>query len=122
VKTTQCEVRGTAYIWAVPKSEWKLQREVEENDGSMLGICPFQYEITDSDTNWRPTAVRVADFGIVGTVPPGIDLVLKAVETLRNKIVTIQAEADKEIAQVEEQIRNLALLEYKPSEDVVSEQ
>ena len=122
MKTVQCEVRSTAYIWAVPKNEYTLKREVEENDGSMLGVCPFQYEITDSETNWRSTAVRVADFGIVGTVPPGIDLVLKAVETLRDKIVTIQAEADKEIAQVEEQIRNLALLEYKPVTEVVSEQ
>ena len=120
MKTTECKVEGKAYIWAVPKGDWQLKQEVKDNEGSMIGICPFRYETTDSDSDWRSTAVLVSEFDIVGTVPSGIDLVMKAVATLRDKIVTIQAEADKEVAKIEEQIRNLALLEYKP--EVISEQ
>ena len=113
MKTTNEVVKGKAYIWAVPKSEWTLKQEVEENEGVMDGICPFQYDITDSKSDWRNNTVLVHEFDIAGVVPAGIDLVLKAVETLRDKICEIQATADKEVAKLEAQIKNLALIEYK---------
>ena len=114
MKTTNEVVKGIAYIWAVPKTEWALKREVELNDGVMDGICPFTYDITDSKSDWRNNTVLVHEFDIAGVVPAGIDLVLKAVETLRDKIVEIQAEADKKVAELEEQIKNLALIEFQP--------
>ena len=119
MKTTNEVVKSTAYIWAVPKSEWLLKKEVEENDGIIEGICPFRYEITDDNSDYRSSAVLVHEFDIAGVVPAGIDLVLKAVETLRGKIAEIQAEADKEVAELEKQIKNLALIEYKPQPEVI---
>ena len=120
MKTQLTKVDGKAYIWAVPKGEYTLGQEIRENGDSMVGICPFKYDVTCNESDWRSDSVLVAEFDIVGTVPAGIDLVLKAVETLRNQIVTIQAEAEKEVAKIEEKIRKLALIEYKP--EVVSEQ
>lgn len=114
MKTTEEVVKSKAYIWAVPKGEWTLKQEVEANDGNMAGISPFTYVITSSSSDYRDTTVLVHEFDIAGVVPAGIDLVLKAVETLRDKITAIVAEADKEVAKLEDQIKNLALIEYKP--------
>jgi len=115
MKTTTEVVKGKAYIWAIPKGEYVLKKEVEENDGVLEGISPFTYLITNSSSDWRDNTVLVHEFDIAGVVPSGIDLVLKAVETLRDKIAVIVAEADKEVKALEDQIKNLALIEYKPT-------
>jgi len=118
VKTKETLVQSEAHIWALPKGEYQLKQDLEEADGDATKVTPFKFEITDSDSHWRDSAVHVHAFDVAGVVPAGIDLVMKAVETLRNKILTIQADADKEIAKIEEQIKNLALLEYQPADPV----
>lgn len=114
MRTTETIVRSKAHIWAIPKAEYKLKLELEEADGDISQITPFEFEITSSESNWRDAAVHIHEFDVAGIVPAGIDLVLKAVETLRGKIATVQAEAAKEVKKLEEQIKNLALIEYKP--------
>ncbi len=114
MRTIETVVSSKAYIWAVPKPEYLLKKELKEAEGDATKIIPFEYEITSSETHWRDSAVRVHEFDVAGVVPSGIDLVMKAVETLRDKILKVQAVADKEIVKLEEQIKNLALIEYQP--------
>ncbi len=119
MRTVETVVSAKAHIWAVPKPEYLLRQELEEADGDTSKITPFQFEITNSSSHWRDAAVHVHEFDCAGVVPAGIDLVMKAVQTLRDKILAVQERADKEIVKLEEQIKNLALIEYKPATPVI---
>ena len=116
MKTKQTRVEGTAYIFAVPKTEYTLKRELDEVNGDASKVMPFEYEIRSFNSHFRDDAVLVHEFSIVGTVPEGIDLVVAAVETLRAEIVKVRTEADKRVAEIEKKIRNLALLTYQHEE------
>jgi len=117
MKTEKTTVSGKCYIWALPMTDYQVKLALEEVDGDMEKVTPFKYEITASCSNWHDGAVRVCEFDVVGTVPEGIDLVKQAVETLRDEIIKVRKDADDKIADLEEQIKNLALIEYKPAEN-----
>lgn len=114
MKTEKTKVEGTCYIWAMPKSDWQIQQDLKEVDNDMAKVMPFQYKITTGSTNYNDDAVLVGEFDVVGTVPEGVDLVKAAVETLRDKIAEAKKEYEKTVADLEEKIKNLALIEYQP--------
>ncbi len=114
MKTEKTNVEGTCYIWALPKSDWEIEQDLKEAANDMTKVIPFKYRITASDINYTSGAVKVCDFPVTGQVPEGIDLVTAAVQTLREKIIEIRRERDKEIAEIEEQIKALALIEFLP--------
>lgn len=114
MKTMREQVDGKCYVWAFPKTDWELQQEIDARDGNMAGIMPFKYEITTSSSNWRDDSVLVCDFAVSTWVPEGVDLVKAAISTLRDEISRVQEEADKKIAELQEKINNLALIEFKP--------
>ena len=113
MKTERTNVGGTCYIWAVPKSDYQLQQEVKD-EGDAVKVIPFKYVIRTSSTHWQTDAVLVHEFPVTGTVPEGVDLIKAAVQTMHDEIIRIRKEADKSIAELEERISKLALLEYTP--------
>jgi len=114
MKTEKTNVEGMCYIWAYPKTDWEIKSELRGVDGDMSKIVPFKYSITSNDSNWRDDSVKVHEFPVTGVVPEGVDLVKAAVETLREEIARVQAETKKKVDELEEKIKNLALIEYVP--------
>lgn len=114
MKTKKTNVEGTCYVWAVPKTDYQISQEIAEVGRE--NVIPFKYSITSSETNWREEAVLVHEFPVTGVVPEGVDLVKAAVETLREEIIRVQKEAEAKVAELQEKINNLALIEYKPED------
>lgn len=104
--TTRQKVEGEIAIWAVPK--YNPEPDVD----------PFEYELfSGSNKPWRDGAVKVNTETVTLHLPGGLNLVQKAVETLREAQVEIQTEATKNVAALEERIRELGLLTYQPTPD-----
>ena len=106
MRTEVTIVRGTAYVFATPKTEYEIQN-LEE------GELPFRYEIKSYDY-CNEDSVRVCEFPITGTVPAGIDLTMMAIEGFREQIVEVQKVADQKIEMLEEKIKALLLITYQP--------
>ncbi len=104
--TTRQKVEGEISIWAVPKYNPEP------------GNDPFEYELFSGSTKpWRNGAVKVNTETIVVHLPGGLNLVAKAVETLREAQVEIRNEATKNVEELEQRIRELGLLTYQPASD-----
>lgn len=116
MKTKRTTVEGVNYIWAYPKTNWEIEQDLQEVDGDMTKVVPFNYQITSNSANWRDDSVLVHEFPVVGNVPAGIDLVKAAVKTLQAEIAQVQAEAEAKVAELNEKIKNLALIEYRPDD------
>ena len=114
MKTAKTNVEGTCYIWAYPKTDYEISTELDAVAGDMTKVIPFKYVITSNSANWRDDAVLVHEFPVTGMVPAGVDLVKAAVETLRTEIQRVQKEAADKVLELEEKIKNLALIEYQP--------
>ena len=104
MRTEREQVIGMAAIWAMPRTEW----EIEQSDDKR----PFKYCIK-TDTAWQDGAVKVCEFDAAAWVPEGIDLIAKAIETMQDKIDSIQKNAEKEVASLLTQISSLQLLEHQ---------
>jgi len=115
MQTKRTKVEGTCYIWALPKSDWQIEQDIEEH--GVENVIPFRYVITANSAHYQTGAVKVHEFDVLGTVPEGVDLIKAAVKTMREEIAEIQKEAAKKVADLEEQIKHLALITYQP--DVV---
>lgn len=106
MKTKRTEVVQKMSIWAIPKSDYEI-------DESKPGEMPFNYKImTTMNTPWQDGSVKVHEAEMVMYVPAGLDLLEKAVETLKEQIKETRAEAQSKIHKYEEQINNLMLLEW----------
>jgi hypothetical protein len=88
------------------KSVYQLENLKEDE-------LPFTYELKTYDYG-DESCVRIHDFPISGMVPEGIDITVKAIENLKEKITAVQQEAKKEVKNLEDRIKALALIEYKP--------
>jgi hypothetical protein len=105
LKTESTEVTETLQIWAIPRSEWQIERDPAK--------FPFRYEIR-TGSPYQDGSVKVHEQEVSLYVPAGIDLRKKAIETLSEEIKTVKKDADTRVKDLEEQINSLALLEYKP--------
>lgn len=105
MKTKREKVSGTAAVWALPRTEW----EIEQSDDGR----PFRYTIK-TETAWQDGAVKVCEFDAETYIPEGLDLVAKAIETMQEKIETIQKRAEQEVGDLITQISSLRLLEHQP--------
>ena len=106
MKTKRTEVVQKMAIWAIPKSDY----EIEE---SAPGEMPFKYQImTSGGSPWQDGSVKVHEKEITMYVPAGLDLLEKAVETLKEQIKETRAEAQSKIYKYEAQINNLLLIEW----------
>lgn len=109
MKTEKTKVDGHMYVFAVPKPTYELEA-LEPED------LPYTYTMRSFDYAGDDDAVAVHDFPVSGEVPAGIDIVMKAIEGLRERIKTVESEAAAEVIVLEKKIKALALIEYKPEE------
>lgn len=113
MKTESTKVTSKVQIWAIPKESY----EMNEEDPNAL---PFQYQIM-SNRPYKDGSVMVSETEISLWVPEGIDLLEKAIETLKEEIKDTRASAEIRCESLQKQINNLFLLEHKPKgEDNVS--
>lgn len=118
MKTEKTRVEGICYIWAYPKTEWEITQDIKDaGEGNQASVLPFKYAIRTGSTDYRDSAVRVCEFSVVGTVPDGIDLVQKAIVTLKTKIDDARKELAVREADLQKQINALALITYQPEKE-----
>lgn len=102
MKTVDELVEGKMQVWAIPD---KYPDE---------GEPPFRYVVRDNiGSPYQDGAVMVKEQDVTIRVPAGIDLLEKAIETLKGEIKTTRADAEVRVNNLQEQINNLLLLEHK---------
>ena len=109
IKTKNERITGNVQVWAIPKTRWENERDLEEG----LPPFPFNYEIR-TDRSWSEGAVCIHTQDIVVELPGGLDLLSAALKTLRDAKREILAEAERKCCEIDEKIQKLALLEYNP--------
>lgn len=102
--TKQTDVVGQISIWAVPKSNPEPGEE------------PFEYELySEYASPWKQGAVKVNTLAVTLTVPAGLNLIQKAVETLKEAQDELRKECVEKVEKLEDRIKELALLTHQPS-------
>jgi len=105
--TVETKVWADAAIWAIPKTVEALKYENRVNPDGTISE-PFIYKIyAGYNTPYDSGAVKVHEFEVVATVPAGINLMEKAVETMRREIDSIRAESYNEVTKLEKRIQDL---------------
>lgn len=94
--TKHAQVKGTVEIWARPRQSWDEK-----------GEDPFVYQL---GRTYLLGEVKVVEHTVTLDVPEGINLFEAALDTLEAQKSEIQAEADANKAQVDQQIQSLRLL------------
>lgn len=98
------------HVWAVP-------RTITEKNAR-----PFSYDLWINDSgHWCTDAVFVCSSVVKVSIPDGIDLIEKAVETLKQQASDIRTEANSKVAKIEKRISGLLLIEHQPESDDESE-
>lgn len=110
MKTIRENLRTTVYVYAQAKSKWAIDR-LEP------GELPWEYRVKDFDYG-DESSVRIMEHEILIPIPADIDVTTKCIENLREKIIAVQKQADEDIKDLNERIRNLALIEYRPDSNV----
>lgn len=94
-------VTGSVYIWAIPSSQW-----ARENDPT---TPPFRYELHTGNP-WQNGAVRVSEHEVTLIVPPGVNLLAAAVETLEARKKEAMDTYARTVKELDDQIRGLLML------------
>lgn len=97
IYTKRTPVTGEVDVWAIP------------NPYAEEGELPFKYELR-LDKPWQTGAVRVTSESITITVPAGINLIAKAVETLKEAKEDAHESYVRETQRLDERIQHLLML------------
>lgn len=111
MKTKRTLVEGTMYVFAKAKSQYQL-------DNLEPGELPFEYVLKSYDYG-DEECVRLHSFQCNDYLPEGIDITLKCVENLKERIIAVRKQADEDVAELESRIKRLALIEYQPNLEIV---
>lgn len=99
--TTQQLITGTVYIWAIPCSRYEMEEEPTR--------FPFRYEL-HTNSPWQAGAVRVSEHQVTLTVPPGVNLLAAALETLEAKKKEAFDYYARQVAEIDEKIQQLMMI------------
>ena len=119
--TKSDHVTSVISVWAVPLSDWEIS-ELEE------GALPFKYESHITTKPWKQGAVKVTEHNVTLSVPEGVNLLEKAIETLEEAIEDRKKQYHTDVAEINQRIQELLLLTYVPpaeeptEEDILSEE
>jgi hypothetical protein len=105
IKTIEQELSCTLYIWATPK--WN----------PLANEFPFDFEVRDSGGHWDDKAIRVSHQLVTVTLPGGIDLYSKALETLDVKERRAMDEYAHKMAIIAEERQQLMLIGRPVNDD-----
>lgn len=108
MKTERETFKTSVYVYAKSKSKYQLDR-LEP------GEKPYEYEVKGYDYG-DENSVRIMEHEILVPIPEGIDITQECIKNLKEKIDAVEKEAKKQVKDLEERIRNLALIEYRPSD------
>lgn len=109
-KTRETTVTGPIEIWAVPKTNWEMEREVAEGDAHPT---PFKFRLSTGKV-WTDGAVKLHTQDISVVCPGGIDLLSSALATLREEKETERKAFDLRMEELDQKIQALAFLTYIP--------
>lgn len=112
MKTSRMKIEGTCYVFAKAKSDYQLEN-------LKPGELPFRYEIKSYDYG-DENCVRLCEFPVSTYIPNGIDITLACVDNLKELIEVLEKEHATKIEELNDRIKALALIEYRP-DDVTSE-
>lgn len=112
--TKNDHVTSVISIWAVPLSDWQIA-ELEE------GALPFEYETHTTTKPWKRGAVKVTEHNVTLSVPEGVNLLEKAIETLEEAIEDRKKQYHTDVAEINQRIQELLLLTYVPAEEPTEE-
>jgi len=108
--TKKTAVTEDVAIWAVPKRAFEIQKE--DYDG-----VPFRYELHTHSKPWQDGAVHVNTVPVTVHVPEGLNLIQKAVETLKAQKEEAYREYLKQIDAIDQKLEELQLLTYVPQDE-----
>lgn len=111
MKTERQTITRNVYVFAEAKSKYQIEKL---NPGEL----PFEYIIKAYDYG-DEKCVRIMEQPVSIVIPEGIDITLECVKNLQEKIDAIRKDSAKQIKELEERIRALTLIEYKPDPDEV---
>lgn len=103
MKTKNTVIKQKLNIWAIPQTPYTME--------NVPDAPPFYFEVR-TEMCWHTGAVNVHEVEFSTEIPEGIDLTAKAVETLKEAKRKVQAEAHREIADIDKMIENLMYLEH----------
>lgn len=112
-QTIETTVEQTLSVWAVPHSHYRMAENPEE--------CPYSFEVKTGGHHWEDGAVKVWEQCMEFTVPAGINVTEKAIETFKEAQRQLQLDADEKINNLEERIKGLLQLTHQPELSVVPE-
>lgn len=109
MKTKQETLRTTVFVYAHAKSKYEIENLKPDE-------LPWEYRVKDFDYG-DESSVRIMEHEILIPIPDGIDITSQCIMNLREKIVAVEKQAKADIQDLNDRIRNLALIEYKPDND-----
>lgn len=103
--------RETMDIWAIPRQvRYYSQEEIRQE--------PFEYSLRRvGDSPWADGAVKVNTIEVDYTIPAGINLLQKAIETLEEQKRKSYEDHLDNVRKLDEQINQLKLLAPPQAED-----
>lgn len=112
--TKREKVQGTAFIWALPTSDWERKMDPE------IGV--FKYDVSTQSHRYESGAVKVSEHPISLEVPAGINLLERAIATLNEEKQRVLGEAQKKATEIQEQINGLLMITHeRPAKEVEGE-
>ncbi len=103
--TEKEKITGVIKVWAIPRTDWYREMHPDEP--------PFQFELR-TNTVFDDAAVIVYEEELTVTVPAGIDLREKAIETLEEAMEEVRTDSKYRLEELQTKVNNLRLLEHKP--------
>jgi len=104
--TKLTEVTQDISIWAVPNHNAEPDQD------------PFDYELfTVGSRPWRDGAVKVNTLPVTLMVPAGLNLIQKAIETLKEAQDEVLKDAHEKVAELEKRIGEFTLLTHQTPSD-----
>lgn len=101
--TKDRSVTNTIYVWAIPNINGSADEE------------PFYLELRCASSKpWRDGAVCIYETEVSVVVPSGINLIAKALETLRAAKQEALAECEQRCQEIDKSIDKLLMLTYTP--------
>jgi hypothetical protein len=96
-------------VYAQAKSKYQIENLKPDE-------LPWEYRVKDFDYG-DEASVRIMEHEILIPIPDGIDITAQCIMNLKEKIVAVEKQAKEDIKDLNDRIRNLALIEYKPDND-----
>lgn len=106
MKSTPATIKAKVYVFAEPKTKYQLEN-LEANE------LAYRYVVKSYDFG-NEDSVRLSEHEIEIAVPGGIDITSACIQNLKERIDAITKDAEKDIKDLEQRIRDLVLIEYRP--------